>query len=201
MKKQGEIVFTKYGPYTIVDVPLYTEDGTFIETPRVYSLCRCGASNSKPFCDGTHGKINFVGEREKNKLGKTKIYSGENISIYDNRYICCHDGSCSLENVFLPNDTPWINPDGNPDIEKIIEIIKLCPSGALTYEINKEHITAWFDEEKIIFTKEGPLHIQGPIEIKDDQSSDEILISKDHYSLCTCGKSKKKPFCDGSHDD
>lgn len=199
MKKKGEIVFTKYGPYTVVDVPIYNEKGVILETPRVYSLCRCGESKNKPFCDGTHGEIGFIGERNLKTPGKTKAYIGENITIYDNRSICSHNGACVLDNVFSPDERPWINPDGNPNIEKLIEIIKLCPSGALTYMKDDEHITAWFDEQKIIVSTDGPLHIQGEIEIKDDLSSDEILISKEHYTLCRCGKSNNKPFCDGEH--
>lgn len=201
MEKKGEIVFTKYGPYTVVDTPIYNEEGEIIETPRVYSLCRCGGSEKKPFCDGTHGKIGFIGEKETKGKHGTKAYTGENITIYDNRHICCHHGTCNLENVFDADKRPWINPDGSPDIERIIEIIELCPSGALSYMKDGKHVTAWFDEQKIIVTKDGPLHIQGSVEIKDDQSSEESLISKEHYTLCRCGKSKNKPFCDGTHTE
>lgn len=59
--KNGEIVFTKYGPLTVVDTDIYLEDSTKLETPRVVSLCRCGESTSKPFCDGTHIDIGFKG--------------------------------------------------------------------------------------------------------------------------------------------
>ncbi len=59
MEKKGEIVFTKYGPYTVVDLEVYGKDGKKIEGPRVFSLCRCGESKNKPFCDGTHHDTGF----------------------------------------------------------------------------------------------------------------------------------------------
>ena len=42
------------GPIKLVDV-----EGNEFETKETTYLCRCGASNNKPFCDGTHAKIDF----------------------------------------------------------------------------------------------------------------------------------------------
>lgn len=48
------------GPATLVD-----HEGNAIEPPRTdrFFLCRCGGSTNKPFCDGTHSKIGFIGAR------------------------------------------------------------------------------------------------------------------------------------------
>jgi CDGSH-type Zn-finger protein len=50
------------GPYLVEgDIELYDAAGKHVDTsgkPKV-ALCRCGASTTKPFCDGTHSKIGF----------------------------------------------------------------------------------------------------------------------------------------------
>ena len=54
------VVFSKYGPYTIVDIDNLTDaKGNAFATAPVFSLCRCGQSKNKPFCDGTHLDIDF----------------------------------------------------------------------------------------------------------------------------------------------
>lgn len=198
-KDRGEIVFTKYGPYTVVDTEVVDEERGKIETPRVVSLCRCGESENKPFCDGTHGKIGFIGERESEDKKGTRDYIGKKITVHDNRHICSHHGTCSMEGVFLSDKDPWIVPDGTDDVEAVIGIVKKCPSGALSYTLEGKHEDSWTKEQRIIVTRDGPLHVQGGVELKDDLESAKNLVSTNHYALCRCGKSKNKPFCDGSH--
>ncbi len=200
-EKKGEIVFTEYTPYLVVNVKLYNHEGEEIEVPEVYTLCRCGKSKSKPFCDGSHSRIGFAGTREKEDKRGTKAYIGEKITIFDNRFICQHKGACKLEGVFKYGEKPWIDPNGNDDVNKIIEIIKLCPSGALSYSVDGVEVTSWHEEQKIIVGKDGPYCIQGEVSIKDSLLSSKVLVSKEHYTLCRCGESHKKPFCDGTHGD
>lgn len=60
------ITVSNNGSYKVEgDVPLFDHDGTPIETRpgRPYYLCRCGGSTNKPFCDGTHSRIGFIGAR------------------------------------------------------------------------------------------------------------------------------------------
>ena len=59
--KKSEIVLTQYSPLLAVDTKLVDADGQTTDTPRVYSLCRCGESNFKPMCDGSHEKHGFKG--------------------------------------------------------------------------------------------------------------------------------------------
>ncbi len=61
----------------------------------------------------------------------------------------------------------------------IIATIKKCPSGALTYIINGKHEKEWFKETRIVVEKDGPLHGQGDIELKDGQSSETFLPDAD----------------------
>ncbi|MDQ6886524.1 MAG: CDGSH iron-sulfur domain-containing protein [Gemmatimonadota bacterium] len=60
------IQLRKDGPYRVEgEVILLDHDGTPIPLPGPkFSLCRCGASSKKPFCDGTHSKIGFKGAEE-----------------------------------------------------------------------------------------------------------------------------------------
>ena len=59
----GEKVVIKVndnGSYRITrDVELVDADGNLFEAKKSFSLCRCGHSENKPFCDGTHRKIGF----------------------------------------------------------------------------------------------------------------------------------------------
>ena len=56
-----ELIIRKNGSTQVVgDVVLKTQDGQIITPPSTpFSLCRCGASKKKPFCDGSHKSINF----------------------------------------------------------------------------------------------------------------------------------------------
>lgn len=61
------ITVRKDGPYRVEgDVTLVDHEGNAIPTTsgKAFSLCRCGGSTRKPFCDGTHSKIGFRGAEE-----------------------------------------------------------------------------------------------------------------------------------------
>jgi CDGSH-type Zn-finger protein len=199
--KESEVVLTQYSPLMAVDTKLIGSGGERAETPRVYSLCRCGESNAKPMCDGTHAQIEFSGERDDSDKPALEYYEGKEITIVYDRYLCMGAGHCGeLEAVFGTHDAPKYEPDaGTP--EEIIATIKKCPSGALTYILNGKHEKDYFQETRIVVEKDGPLHCQGKVELKDDQGSDALLPDADHYTLCRCGGSKKKPLCDGSHEE
>ena len=122
------------------------------------ALCRCGQSENKPFCDGTHGKIHFNDRRETDgHLDKRMNYQAVKITIHDNRGICAHAGFCTdgLPSVFKLGEEPWIDPSG-ATVEEIIETINKCPSGALSYSIEgieyldnegKPELAPGFDEQ------------------------------------------------------
>ncbi len=205
------------GPYylindmkpTIVD-NLQNSNGQPLSTIRGVALCRCGASKNKPFCDGTHGKIGFSSlnntldknDNEKRIKDKRRNYVGKEITIHDNRKICSHAAECvdNLPSVFKLNARPWIDADG-ASIQKVINSIRKCPSGALSYSI--DGIEYGDPEEKrnpmITVSKNGPYHITGGIELLGEGVEFGEGASLEHYALCRCGVSENKPFCDGSH--
>ena len=77
--------------------------------------------------------------------------------------------------------------------------IDKCPSGALSYTYRGQRGPEPERAPAIRIVKNGPYHLEGGIQIKDDQGS--APQSREHCTLCRCGQARNKPFCDGSHDD
>jgi hypothetical protein len=102
---------------------------------------------------------------------------------------------------FDPGKTPWVQPENCEDVEKLKETILKCPSGALSFKVEGEEEVVDFglSEEKITIAKDGPYYIEGSIELENTDFSEGV--SQEHYSLCRCGKSQNKPFCDGYHHE
>ena len=198
--KKSQIIFSKFSPLMAVDTTLVGRNGETIDTPRVCSLCRCGESGMKPHCEGTHAQVGFVGEREDSDKPAPEYYRGRDITIVFDRYLCMGAGHCGeLEAVFCTHDQPKYEPDAAP-VEHIVATIKKCPSGALSYILENKHFKNYYIETRIVVEKDGPLNFQGEITLIDDQESDALLPEADHFTLCRCGGSEKKPACDGSHE-
>lgn len=204
MAKKTLIRVSKDGPYVVTGLSEIKESTTrnvTVADPAV-ALCRCGASKTKPFCDGTHGKIAFSGEKSPDRVPRQlDTYVGQEISIYDDRGICSHAGFCTdgLPKVFRMGVEPWIDPDAEVK-ELIIETIKKCPSGALSYSIDGVRVDTFTDVEALQLDEDGPYHVRGGISLDlGDTPESEQPESKEHYSLCRCGHSQNKPFCSGQH--
>ncbi|HEB12113.1 MAG TPA: hypothetical protein ENI11_00355 [Actinobacteria bacterium] len=168
---------------------------------KVVALCRCGHSSNKPYCDGTHMRIGFVGEKENDRVpDQVDEYRGSGITIVDNRGVCSHAGICTdnLPGVFRLGKEPWIDA-GGATTEEIIALVKRCPSGALSYKIDGERHQNIGGPPKIQVTEDGPYRVTGNIPLADDQNT--APETQDHYTLCRCGKSKNKPLCNGAHWD
>lgn len=194
------VVFTRWNPYLAIGAPPCTNSkGEEIQLDTVTALCRCGASNAKPYCDGSHSKVGFSGEKAPDrKEDKVVEYKGQHITILDNSGVCASDSACTdnCPEVFKSGQKPWIHPDG-ADVKKIVETIEQCPSGALSYRIGTQRVQNLDRDPAIKIAKDGPLEFVGFIELIDDLGSRPE--SEEHYTLCRCGESKNKPFCDGRH--
>jgi CDGSH-type Zn-finger protein len=213
-KAQPKVLPLPNGPFylfnnmesTIVE-NLQNSKGEKLSTVRRVDLCRCSASNNKPFCDDIHSTINFSSKNiidETNTVkNKKKDYVGEKITIHDNRSICSHAVFCveNLPSIFRLAKRPWIDPSGGgtSSVEEIIETIRKCPSGALSYSIGGTEYNDINRDPMVTVSKNGPYVITRGIElIGDAQIADGV--SKEHYTLCRCRASNNKPFCDGSHN-
>ena len=194
------------GPYYLLHdlipavVPnLQNAKGESLSSVRGVALCRCGGSRNKPFCDGTHGTIGFSDKKlTDGSLNKRVSYTGKSITIHDNRGICSHAGHCTdrLASVFKMREEPWIDPDGAA-VKEIIETIKRCPSGALSYSVEGIERRDQERAPMVTVTKDGPYAVTGDVKLFDQVFGDGA--STEHYTLCRCGASANKPFCDGSH--
>ncbi len=207
------------GPYYLINdmqpkvvYNLQNFKGEPLSTTVGIALCRCGESKNKPFCDGTHNVIGFSSANrtldENDDTKKTAIkdkrrnYPGKEITVHDNRKICSHAAECvnNLSSVFKLGSRPWINPDASK-MNDIIDVVRRCPSGALSYSIDGVEYRDPEEQRNPIVTvlKNGPYHITGGIELIGENIQFGEGASKEHYTLCRCGASENKPFCDGAH--
>jgi glutamate synthase domain-containing protein 2/uncharacterized Fe-S cluster protein YjdI len=125
-------------------------------------------------------------------------YEGRDITILDNRGVCSHRGHCTdnLPAVFRQGTEPWIDPNG-ASAHEIERVIRMCPSGALSYELNGRHESDWLGDPGIELLKNGPVQVRGGLELRDEDEN--APQTADHFTLCRCGGSRNKPFCDGTH--
>ena len=85
----SKIQATPNGPYLVHNSPpLKNSKGGVLETRDVTALCRCGKSDNKPYCDGSHAKVGFSSEREADGSNdKWDVYVGKAITLHDNHHI------------------------------------------------------------------------------------------------------------------
>ena len=182
-------------------VPLLDHEAAGIEAPAAYSLCRCGGSQNKPFCDGTHKSNNFNGQEFASKdtsADRAEKWAGEEVTIHDDRSRCAHAGVCTdnLSEVFKLGVEPWIDPNG-AQADEIIRVVSACPSGALSYSLGDSPEPVESPEgPSITVARDAPYAIRGLEVIAGDC---EAYDSRERQTLCRCGGSRNKPFCDGSH--
>jgi uncharacterized Fe-S cluster protein YjdI len=131
----------------------------------------------------------------------TKKYTNEEVTVVWKPEQCIHSTICwkSLGEVFNPKIKPWIKLEGSTT-EKIIDQVKKCPSGALSYYMNAEmendsvQVTA---ETIVEATANGPLLVYGNVKVKDAQGNE--ARKNNVTAFCRCGASSNKPYCDGTH--
>jgi CDGSH-type Zn-finger protein len=221
MLKDTKIMVTKDGPYLVsgglpidkqvIGISKENEPETWITGKKVpagatCALCRCGQSKSKPFCDGTHGKVKFNGTETASKKTHDKqaqVMDGPTLKLMDAEVLCaaarfCHRGGGTWE-LTHHSDNPQAR-------ELAIEEACHCPSGRLV-EWDKKSGKAFEREMKqsISLVEDPQNKVSGPIWLKGGipvESSDGTLYEvRNRQTLCRCGKSQNKPFCDGSHID
>jgi CDGSH-type Zn-finger protein/uncharacterized Fe-S cluster protein YjdI len=125
-------------------------------------------------------------------------YSGVDVDITYNVKRCIHAENCinQLAPVFDKQRRPWISPDGAVAGD-VATMIGNCPSGALHYERKDGGAAEAIPERNIIMLwQDGPLQFNGELVIN---GATVAIASETRATLCRCGASQNKPFCDNSH--
>lgn len=198
------ISVTENGPYMVEGaVEIRDALGETVSEEGKAFLCRCGRSSNKPFCDGTHKKVGFDGTETADKgpiADRRDAYEGEEVTILDDRSVCAHAGECTdgLPAVWKLGVEPWIDPNAAP-ADEIRAVIGRCPSGALGYA---EPGSGEAAEEKpmspaVKALVDGPYRVRGGIPVRS--ADGEAYEVRGRQTLCRCGGSSNKPFCDGNH--
>jgi uncharacterized Fe-S cluster protein YjdI len=131
----------------------------------------------------------------------TKQYTNGEVTIVWKNEQCIHSTLCwkGLNTVFNPKERPWIKPEG-ASTQAIVEQVKKCPSGALSYFMNNEMDAQSIEAEVetiIEATANGPLLVYGNVSVKDAQGNS--TRKNKVTAFCRCGHSDNKPYCDGMH--
>lgn len=139
---------------------------------------------------------------------KTHKYSNGEITVVWKPETCIHSAICfrGLHDVFDPQKRPWVNING-ASTERIVEQVRKCPSGALSYFMNADIESAEVTDTTVKSEEANIINIEvlpnGPLMVKTDcivtYSDGRQEIKKGNTSLCRCGGSGNKPYCDGTH--
>ena len=128
-------------------------------------------------------------------MATEEIVTSKNGTIHFNASRCIHSRNCVLgrPDVFVPNvEGEWIHPE-NASTSELMALAHNCPSGAI--RVTTPDGTA-LEKPPIVNTirlrENGPLALHAEVEITGGEKGTR-------FTLCRCGASKNKPFCDGSH--
>jgi len=219
MVNNQKVKVTKDGPYIVTgNVPLGTEialegktgeleiwkKGKTYPDQESYALCRCGRSNDKPYCDGMHAKINFDGSETASKveiLKQSEKIQGPGVDLTDAESYCSNGRFCHLAGGTWKNVQ---NSDDPKSKDIAIQTACNCPSGRLIVwdKKTKKPIEPDFTPS-ISLTQDPQAKVSGPIWLKGSVqlvcSDDTNYEKRNRITLCRCGRSNNKPFCDGNH--
>ena len=135
-------------------------------------------------------------------------YTNDEVTVVWKPKVCIHSTLCwkELREVFNPRERPWVKMDG-ATTERIIEQVRKCPSGALSYFLNADKNNQGDDANKVVaeaanilkieVTEDGPYLISTECMIVHSDGRKEVKSGS--VALCRCGNSQNKPYCDGSH--
>lgn len=182
----------------------YRKADTYKVESQPCALCRCGESHNKPFCDGSHVVADWD-RREtagfKPLLSKVEEIEGPRLVLTDNEEYCAYQRFCDARgriwNLVQVAETP-------EEIELVKREAAHCVSGRLIVwdrASGKPHEQEF--KPSVCIVEDLPLKISGPIVVKGgiriESASGKSYQVRNRVTLCRCGQSSNKPFCDGTH--
>ena len=130
-------------------------------------------------------------------INGVETVAGEKLALSFETKRCIHARFCvtGAPKVFLANvQGPWIHPDAM-EVERVVEVAHACPSGAITYHrLDGVHDETAPPVNLAAIREAGPYAFRGELQIDGEPVGFRA-------TLCRCGASKNKPYCDGSHHD
>ncbi len=181
----------------------YRVDKKFPLKPQ-YALCRCGQSGNKPFCDGTHVAVPFDGTETASRqpyLEQAETIEGPTMRLTD------AEGLCAFARFCDPKGRIWnlVQQPDNPETRKIVEHeAGHCPAGRLVLwdRVTGKPIEPKF-EPSLVLIEDTEKQVSGPIWVRGGipvvSADGKTLEIRNRVTLCRCGQSSNKPYCDGAH--
>jgi len=169
-----------------------------------YDLCRCGHSKNKPFCDQSHSEIHFNGtetaSRDSFDSQAEPLTIGPELVLTDVIALCAVARFCDRAGGVWDNT----RSSDDPKARKIaIQEVGNCPAGRLVLRDKLGNLIEPKFEPSIglvfdpVAGVDGPIWVRGGIPI---EAADGFVYEvRNRVTLCRCGKSTNKPFCNGKH--
>lgn len=168
-----------------------------------YHLCRCGRSGKTPYCDGTHEKIEFSGTETADNLPYEKaaeFIPGKVMDLLDQERLCAYARFCDRAGRI------WNIVENGADqaaIDVAVQESWDCPAGRLTVVDKQGNKIEPELEPEISLIQDAVENCKGPLWVKGGicvEGADGTLYEqRNRVTLCRCGESVNKPFCDGTH--
>jgi CDGSH-type Zn-finger protein len=175
------------------------ERGPELEHEAAFDLCRCGASRTHPFCDGSEQEAGFDGTEtaRRNPYEERAFRLGNGpVIVTDDPSICASAGFCEA----IDTDV-WTLVEQAEDPaarERLMAMVRRCPSGRLASLVPPAAEPVEEDlPPEIGVVDDGPYWVRGGITIEAADGFEYEV--RNRATLCRCGQSRNKPFCDATH--